>query len=79
MIDVTLHQVGRNGRTQAFDSDHRRAQDEEQQMRDYKDITTSPATGRLQVELILPFLVRFRCHCPSNSIVKSQLNHGYLV
>jgi hypothetical protein len=26
------------------------AQDEEQQKRDYKDIRTSPATGRLQVE-----------------------------
>jgi hypothetical protein len=30
MIDATLHQAGRNARTQAFDSDHRRAQDEEQ-------------------------------------------------
>jgi hypothetical protein len=50
MIDATLHQVSRNARTQDFDSDHRCAQDEEQQMRDYKDIRTSPATGRLQVE-----------------------------
>ena len=66
MIDATLHQVSRNARTQDFDSDHRRAQDEEQQMRDYKDIRTSPATGRLQVELILPFLVSFRYHCHSN-------------
>jgi hypothetical protein len=31
MIDATLHQVGRNARTQDFDSDHKRAQDEEQQ------------------------------------------------
>ena len=31
MIDATLHQVARNARTQDFDSDHRRAQDEEQQ------------------------------------------------
>ena len=30
MIDATLHQVGRNARTQDFDRDHRRAQDEEQ-------------------------------------------------
>ena len=66
MIDATLYQVGRNTRTQDLDSDHRRAQDEEQQMRDYKDITTSPATGRLQVELILPFIVRFRSYRPSN-------------
>ena len=29
MIDATLHQVGRNARTQDFDSDHRRAQDDE--------------------------------------------------
>jgi len=34
MIDATLHQVGQNARTQDFDSDHRRAQDEDQQMRD---------------------------------------------
>src|SRR5256885_6804626 len=36
MIDATLYQVGRNARTQDFENDHRRAQDEEQQMRDYK-------------------------------------------
>jgi len=50
MIDATLHQVGQNARTQDFDSGHRHVQDEEQQMRDYKDIRMSPATGRLQVE-----------------------------
>ena len=46
MIDATLYQVGQNAGTQDFDSDHRRAQDEEQQMRDYKDIRTSPATRK---------------------------------
>jgi hypothetical protein len=64
MIDATLHQVGRNARTQDFDSDHRRAQ--KNSRCDYKDTRTSPATGRLQVELILPFLVSFRFYCPSN-------------
>jgi hypothetical protein len=49
MIDATLHQVGRNARTQPS-TVTTGAQDEEQQKRDYKDIRTSPATGRLQVE-----------------------------
>jgi hypothetical protein len=68
MIDARLYQVGRNARTQDFDSGHRRAQ--KKSIKSAREVARWRSDGILVAaargSLILTFLVRFRSHCPSN-------------